>query len=65
MSPDQRPPVCRITTEDLVTGEIDVTELPAGDYAVTVTSPCYLDGMQSYRGGRTVVLTIKDREPTE
>ena len=63
MMPDQRKPVCRITTEDLETGETTVTDLPAGDYAITVTHPCRLDGMQSYRGGRTVILTLKDRDP--
>ena len=60
---DERPSVARITTEDLVTGETTTQELPAGDYIIIVTSPCQLDGMQSYRDGRTVVLTLKDREP--
>lgn len=60
---DQRKPVARITIEDLESGEVTTEDLRAGDYLITVTKPCRLDGLQSYRGGRTVVLTIKDREP--
>lgn len=64
MNADQdRPPVARITIEDLVHGGTEVKELPAGDYLLLVTAPCRLGGMTSYRDGRTVMLRIEGREP--
>lgn len=60
---DQRKPVVRITTTDLETGETETRELPAGEYAIVVTEPRHIDGIQEYRGGQTVVLTVKGRQP--
>lgn len=50
----------RVTVEDLETGDKETKEIPAGDYVIVTTAPCYLDGFQAYANG-TVVLTVKGK----
>ena len=65
MSGQEREPVARITIEDLASGTSETQELRAGGYLLLVTAPCHLVGMTSYRDGRTVMLRLEGREPTE
>lgn len=53
--------ILRVTVEDLETGDKETQELPAGEYFILCTSPCYVAGTQSYPGKGTHVLTIKGR----
>jgi hypothetical protein len=53
----------RITVLDLETGDTETAEMPAGEYFILCTAPCYVAHTQSFGGGKTVQLTIKDRVP--
>ena len=50
--------VLRITVEDLATGEKQSRDLPSGDYFMLTTEPAYVDGIQTFKNGTTVI-TIK------
>ena len=50
----------RIIVEDLKTGEKQQVTIPMGEYFFVTASPCYVDGIQSYKTG-THVVTIKGR----
>ena len=54
-------PMLRVTVEDLETGDKETAEVPAGEYFIVVTSPCYIGHTQLFNHGKTVQLTIKDR----
>lgn len=49
----------RVTAEDLETGEVQVVEIEPGDFNIVCAKPLYLDGVQSYPGKGTYVLTLK------
>lgn len=53
--------VLRITVEDLETGEQQTQELPAGEYFILTTSPCYVAHTNSYPQRGTHVVTVKGR----
>ncbi len=56
--------ILRVTVEDLEGVELTQTfEVPAGEYVILTTEPCYIAYTQIYGGGKTVQLTIKDRVP--
>ncbi len=70
MTPDQAPTgqtgatsgtVLRVTVTDVLTGDTETAEIPAGDYLILCTDPCYLAGAQTYPKSGTHVLTIKGR----
>ena len=50
----------RITVEDLETGDKETREMPAGEYFLLTTAPCYVAHTQTHANG-THVLTIKGR----
>jgi hypothetical protein len=54
--------VIRVTAVDLDTGEEAVQYVEPGNYAVVSVEPCYVDSVQNYRSGTSVV-TIKGRKP--
>jgi hypothetical protein len=54
-------PVIRITVEDLVKGESESVEVPAGDYFIVCTEPCREASVQVYPGRGTHVITVKGR----
>jgi len=51
----------RIVVQDLATGETETTVVPGGEYVIVTSSPCHVSHTQVYAGGKTVVVTIKDR----
>jgi hypothetical protein len=51
----------RITVEDLETDEKETREMPAGEYFVLCTAPCYVAHTSSYPQKGTHILTIKGR----
>ena len=53
--------ILRVTVEDLETGDRDSKEMPAGEYFVLTTSPCYVAHTNSFPQKGTHVLTIKGR----
>jgi len=53
--------ILRVTVEDLETGDQETREMPAGEYFILCTSPCYVAHTNSYPGKGTHVLTIKGR----
>ena len=53
--------VLRITVEDLETGEKESRDIPAGEYFILTTSPCYVAHTDSYPQKGTHILTIKGR----
>ncbi len=53
--------ILRVTVEDLETGDKDTKEMPAGEYFVLTTSPCYVAHTNSYPSKGTHILTIKGR----
>lgn len=53
--------ILRVIVEDLETGDKETAEVPAGEYFIVVTEPCYISHTQVFGGGKTVQLTIKDR----
>lgn len=53
----------RVTVEDIDTGDADTATVAEGDYLLICHAPCRLDHTQSYSGGKTHVLTIKERRP--
>lgn len=55
--------ILRVTVEDLETGDTETAEMPAGEYFILTTEPCYVGHTQVFGGGKTVQLTIKDRVP--
>lgn len=59
----ERKKILRVTVEDLETGDKETREMPAGEYFILTTSPCYIGHTQVWGGGKTVQLTIKDRQP--
>lgn len=52
--------VLRVTVEDLMTGETQTSELPAGEYVVVTTVPAYVAKTATHLNG-THVLTVKGR----
>lgn len=56
-------PVLRVTVTDVATGESETAEVPAGDYLLLTTAPCYVASTQAYPLKGTHVLTIKGRAP--
>ncbi len=54
-------PVLRVTCEDLLTGDTQTVELPAGEYLITCTEPCHVDSTQVYPTKGTHVVTIRGR----
>lgn len=54
-------PVVRLTVEDLVEGGSESVEMPAGDYYIICTAPCYESNIQVYPGKGTHVITLKGR----
>lgn len=59
----KRPPMLRITVEDIDEGTSETVEMPKGEYFIVCASPCYVAHTQVFGGGKTVQLTIKDRLP--
>ena len=53
--------VIRVTVEDLVDGTTQSVEVPAGDYLLIATPPCYVASTQAYPAKGTHVVTIKGR----
>ena len=53
--------VLRVTCEDLLTGEKQTADLPAGEYLLLTTEPCHLASTQAYPSKGTHVITIKGR----
>lgn len=53
--------VLRVTCTDLVTGESQTADIPAGDYLLLTTAPCHVAGTQAYPMKGTHVITIKGR----
>lgn len=53
--------ILRVTVEDLETGDKESKEMPAGEYFILTTSPCYVAHTNSYPQKGTHVLTIKGR----
>lgn len=54
-------PILRITIEDLETGDRETRDIPAGEYFILTTSPCYVAHTNSYHGKGTHVITVKGR----
>lgn len=52
----------RVTVEDLATGDIEVAEVPLGEYLLLCTEPCWLAHTKAHANG-THVLTVKGRKP--
>ena len=55
--------ILRVTAEDLETGDKETWDVPAGEYVLVTTTPCYVSHTQVWGGGTTVQVTIKDRVP--
>jgi hypothetical protein len=53
----------RVNVEDLETGEKIERVLPDGDYFILATSPCWVDGIQTYPTKGTHVITVKGHAP--
>jgi hypothetical protein len=53
--------VLRITVEDLETGDTETKEMPAGEYFILTTSPCYVAHTSSYPSKGTHIVTVKGR----
>jgi hypothetical protein len=53
----------RVTVEDLVTGDRQVTEFARGDYVLIPFAPCLLASAQAYPTKGTHVITIKNYRP--
>ncbi|MCW2601825.1 MAG: hypothetical protein JWM02_3654 [Frankiales bacterium] len=53
--------VLRVTCEDLVTGEKQTVDLPAGEYLLLTTEPCHVASTQAYPAKGTHVITVKGR----
>lgn len=53
----------RVTVEDLEEGTTETLEMPAGEYFILTTEPCYVGHTQVFGGGKTVQVTIKGRLP--
>jgi translation elongation factor P/translation initiation factor 5A len=53
----------KVVATDLTTGESEEQVIKAGDYVIITNEPCRVDGIQTYREGRTHVITVKDRLP--
>ena len=58
-----RKPVLKVTVVDIESGETQEALVPAGEYFILTTEPCHLSHVQAFGGGKTVQLTIKDRQP--
>lgn len=58
----EKKPMLKITVEDLEEGGSQTVMVPAGDYFILTTHPCYVDGTQIYKNG-THVITVKGRTP--
>lgn len=52
-----------VVATDLMTGESERKVIRSGDYVVITNLPARVDGIQTYREGRTHVITVKDRLP--
>lgn len=52
----------RVTVEDLLTGLVEVTDLPLDEYFIITTGSCHIDGVQMYPTKGTYVVTIKGRK---
>jgi hypothetical protein len=52
----------RVTAEDLETGEKETQEI-TDDYVIITAGSCYVDGIQTYPGTGTHVLTVKRTGP--
>lgn len=59
--PCQSVPVLRITCEDLVTGDKQTAEIPAGEYVLLTTEPCHVAHTQAFPAKGTHVITVKGR----
>jgi hypothetical protein len=53
----------RVTVLDHASGDVATREVPPGEYIILCTQPCDVTHIQSYRQGRTQVLTVKGRIP--
>lgn len=57
----EQPKVLRVQVTDLLTGESETTEIPAGEYLILATDPCHVASVQAYPAKGTHVLTVKGR----
>ena len=53
--------ILRVTVEDLETGEKETKDMPAGEYFILTTSPCYVAHTSSYPSKGTHIVTVKGR----
>lgn len=54
-------PALRVTVEDLETGEVETTELKAGEHVVVCVEPAYLHYVQRHPTTGTTTVTIRRR----
>lgn len=53
--------VLRVTVEDMATGARETSDVPAGEYLLICTAPCYESSVQAYPAKGTHVITVKGR----
>ena len=56
--------IIRITVTDIETNESSVREIPAGEYVVVTSSPCYVASRSEYPRKGTHVIVIKGQHAT-